>query len=406
MPSLFVPARSSRHRTACFALYRSLLRQALRVPLPDELSTASPLGPKNPIQTLVRNAFHRNKRDTSQRLVVSALKNGYRYLTLLSRAADTTSPEHASALTFLRENQARVLDVKAKAAEAAAKRVSTAPIEGRTPLLKRVSADGEAPVYEPAGPPRPLEAFKTGVRKPPTLAATSGVPFLRFWKPQPRFLERVVRQKSQRRAKRVTRMLEMQGGEEMESAVEEDQWERLVAKMLAEQDGGRAAVPTREKTYKQTLCDAISYLSEVVERERVDLVARGEAMWKIVLTEQDMALQEEKDRLVREGREGEEPQVRVWKRPVHKRVPRVDPTDKNEGVEKLKLSIRRVRVGKGTPKPGSNEGPRKQTGPTRPSTETGPLTETGPPTEAGPSMEAGPSTGVERAPGTKPSNEA
>ncbi|KAK3291341.1 uncharacterized protein B0H64DRAFT_446570 [Chaetomium fimeti] len=382
MPSLFVPARSSRHRIACFALYRSLLRQGLRVPLPDELSTASPLGPANPIQTLIRNAFHRNKRDTSPRLVVSALKNGYRYLTLLSRAADATSPEHASALTFLRENQARVVDVKAKAADAAAKRISTAPIADRTPLLKRVSADGEPPVYEPAAPPRPLEAFKTGVRKPPTLAAASGVPFLRFWKPQPRFLERVVRQKSQRRAKRIARILEMQGGEEMDSVVEEDQWEMLVAKMLAEEKGVKSgdAGPTREATYKQTLCDAVSYLADIAEKERVDLMARGEAMWKIVLTEQEMALQEEKDRLAREGMEGEEPQLRVWKRPVHKRVPRVDPTDKNEGVEKLKLSIRRVRVGKASPGPGSSEGARKQTGPTRQSTETGASTDTGPST--------------------------
>ncbi|KAH6640383.1 hypothetical protein F5144DRAFT_91758 [Chaetomium tenue] len=367
MPSLFVPARSSQHRTACFALYRSLLRQGLRVPLPDELSTASPLGPANPIQTLVRNAFHRNKRDTSPRLVVSALKNGYRYLTLLSRAADPTSAEHAEALTFLRKNQARVVSLKAKAAEAAATRISTAPIEGHAPLLKRVSVDGEPPVYEPALPPRPLEAFKTGVRKPPTLAATLGVPFLRFWKPQPRFLERVIRQKSQRRAKRIGRIIEMQGGEEMESAIEEDRWEGLVEKMLAEKEG-RSVMPTPrgENTYKQSLWDAISYLSYVSEMERVDLQARGEAMWKIVLTEQEMALQEEKDRLVREGREGEEPKVRVWRRPVHKKVPRIDVNEGNKPVEELKLSIRRVAVRKASPKAASDGNARGGTKPVEP----------------------------------------
>jgi hypothetical protein len=327
------------------------------VPLPDELSTASPLGPANPIQTLIRNAFHRNKRDTSPRLVVSALKNGYRYLTLLSRAAaDPASPEHAEALTFLRQNQARVVALKEKATEAAAKRISTAPIEGRTPLLKRVSAEGEMPVYEPTGPPRPLEVFKSGVRKPPTLSATLGVPFLRFWKPQPRFLERVVRQKSQRRAKRIGRILEMQGGEEMDSAVDEDQWETLVAKMLAKQEG-RASVqpPASEGTYKQSLWDAVWHLSDIAEKERVDLQARGEAMWKIVLTEQEMALQEEKDRLVREGREGEEPQVRVWRRPVHKKVPKTDPNEGNKAVEEFKLSVRRVAVRKASPRAGSDE---------------------------------------------------
>jgi hypothetical protein len=49
------------------------------------------------------------------------------------------------------------------------------------------------------------------------------------------------------------------------------------------------------------------------------MVARGETMWKMVLAEQELALQEEKERLVREGREGEEPKVREWKRPVYKR---------------------------------------------------------------------------------------
>lgn len=368
------------------------------MPLPSELSTVSPLGPANPIQTLIRNAFHRNKRDTSPRLVVSALKNGYRYLTLLSRAAaDPHSPEHADALAFLRANQARVVSLKEKAAEAAANSISTAPIEGRTPLLKRVSAEGEMPpVYEPAGPPRPLEAFRSGVRKPPTLVATLGVPFLRFWKPQPRFLERVVRQKSQRRAKRIGRILEMQGGEEMESAVEEDQWEGLVARMLADQEGrrpGPVPSPASEGTYKQSLWDAVWYLSDIAEKERVDLQARGEAMWKIVLTEQEMALQEEKDRLVREGREGEEPQVRVWRRPVHKKVPRTDPNEGNKAVEEFKLSIRRVAVRKANPKAGSDKTARGETKPTEPPTEGGSSTKSEASTHTEPSTETGPSTG-------------
>jgi uncharacterized protein YifE (UPF0438 family) len=67
------------------------------------------------------------------------------------------------------------------------------------------------------------------------------------------------------------------------------------------------------------MSDAITYAMDITERERQDLVARGQAMWQIVLAEQEMALQEEKERLRREGREGEEPQLRVWKRPVYAR---------------------------------------------------------------------------------------
>ncbi|KAL2194369.1 hypothetical protein P885DRAFT_43095 [Corynascus similis CBS 632.67] len=300
MPSFFVPARSSRHRIACLSLYRSLVRQCLRVPLPDELSTASPLGPANPIRTLIRNGFHRNKRDTSPRLIVSALKNGYRFLTLLSRAADTSTPEHASVLKFLRENEARVLAVKAKAAKAAAKRISTAPIPGRTPIITKVSADGEPPVYAPTGPPRPLSSFKGGVRKPPTMAAATAVPFLRLKKPQPRFLERVIRQKVERRAKKGIRIMEMQS-EGMQDANDEDVWERLVAKMLAEnRQVGEEVNNNRERTYRETLWEAVTLTMESLNREREDSVARGKAMWQIVLAEQEMALKEEQERLAKE----------------------------------------------------------------------------------------------------------
>ncbi|KAL2135818.1 hypothetical protein VTI74DRAFT_6747 [Chaetomium olivicolor] len=334
MPSFFVPARSSRHRQACFALYRSLLRLAPRVPLPADLtpSPSSPLGPANPIQALIRNGFRRNKHDTSPRLVVSALKNGYRYLTLLSRAADPSSREHAEVLSFLRENTARVIRIKEQAASEKASRVSTAPIEGRVTLLRKVSGEGEPPAYEPNVPPRPLSSFRSGVRKPPTLSATSGIPFLRFKKPQPRFLERVIRQKSQRRMKRLVKILELQE-EGIEEAKQEDAWERLVAGMLAEQQGqhwdrGKKGGGGFEPTYKQTLEEAVQYLSVVAEEERHDLVARGKAMWKIVLEEQEMALKEEKERLMREGREDEEPRLRNWRRQIWDRRGRKAPMKK------------------------------------------------------------------------------
>ncbi|KAK4033091.1 hypothetical protein C8A01DRAFT_19919 [Parachaetomium inaequale] len=355
MPSRFLPARSSRHRVACFALYRSLLRQGLRVPLPDDLSTTSPLGPANPIQTLIRNAFRRNKRDESPRLVVSALKNGYRYLTLLSHATDPSTPEHASILTFLRSNQTRVLTLKKKTAAQAATRISTAPNPDRVPLLTKISADGESPpVYAPTSPhPRPLSAFRSGVRKPPTLAAATGVPFLRFWKPMPRFLERVIRQKTERRQKRIFSIIEMHG-EGMEDARDEDRWERLVEGMLREEKGGSSGrgeaageggsegegtTPPPEvwdRTYRQTLWEAIEQTSAESEREREDMVARAKAMWDIVVAEQEMAVQEEKERLVREGKEGQEPRPRVWKRSVHKKGRNRGPGKGEQAQEKEK----------------------------------------------------------------------
>lgn len=269
------------------------------------------MGPANPIRTLIRNAFRRNKRDTSPRLVVSALKNGYRFLGLLSRAADTSTPEHASVLAFLRENEARVLAVKAKAAEEAAKRISTAPIPGRTPIITKVSAEGEPPVYAPTGPPRPLSSFKNGVRKPPTLAAATAVPFLRLKKPQPRFLERVIRQTVERRSKKALKIMEMQN-DGMIDAIDEDEWEKLVAKMLRENGQQPPGGPNKkEKTYRESLSEAMKLTLDSLSKEREDSLARAKAMWQIVLAEQEMAQKEEKERLAKEGKGADEPQHKV-----------------------------------------------------------------------------------------------
>ncbi len=334
--------------TPGFALYRSLLRLGPRVPLPDTLTTGSPLGPAHPIPTLIRNAFRRNKRDLSPRLVISALKAGYRFLTLLTHATDPSTPEHASALAFLHANQSRVLALQSKTAAERASRVSTAPNPDRTPLLTRTSPAGAPPVYAPTGPPRPLESFPSGVRKPPTLAATSGVAFLRFGKPQPRFLERVVRQRSVRRAARIARMVELEG-EGMEDARAEDEWERLVGGLLAkERQPGVGPGEREEVTYRKSLREAIGYMHDVTETERVDLVARGQAMWKMVLAERELALVEEKERLVREGRPDEEPKLRVWRRPIHSRGPKPRSGGGKRRAKEVSEGVSEVKGGDGT----------------------------------------------------------
>ncbi|KAL1840946.1 hypothetical protein VTJ49DRAFT_7605 [Mycothermus thermophilus] len=361
MPSQFFPARSSRHRVACFALYRALLRTAQRVPLPDDLTTSSPLvGPnptQHPIRTLIRNAFRRNRKDTSPRLVVSALKNGYRFLTLLTRAAETSeppNPERASVLAFLRRNQDRVLQIKAQLAAKAEewKQGSTAPIPDRQTIIKRVSPEGVwPPVYAPAIPVRPLSMFRDGIRRPPVLGHAMGVPFLRFKKPQPRFLERVLRQKAMRRHKRIGIITALQE-EGMADAQEEDLWEEQVERLIAEANKrrkgrvgvGRQERVKREPTYVDSLKEVIWNLVDLTSKEHEDLVARGRAMWQIVLAEREQALEEEKERLERLGRGGEEPKLRDWKRPL-----RLSTRPREKKKKRVKMMMVKAGVEKGTP---------------------------------------------------------
>jgi hypothetical protein len=97
---LFQPARSSRHRAACLALYRALVRRALLVPLDDAAAAAEEAAEadyggdddgggsgggcsgwaarRNPIHELVRRQFRRNANDVSKRLVFAALAAGYK----------------------------------------------------------------------------------------------------------------------------------------------------------------------------------------------------------------------------------------------------------------------------------------------------------------------------------------
>ncbi|KXX81501.1 hypothetical protein MMYC01_202511 [Madurella mycetomatis] len=317
----------------------SLVRQGLRVPLPDDLASGIDKDrPAHPIKTLIRNGFRRNKRESSHRLIVSALKNGYRYLNLLSRAAEPSSPEHSEIITFIRENNARILQLREKTALAKANAVSTAPIKGRTPLIKRVSGPDEPPQYEPTGGPRPLETLPRGVRKPPTLNETFGVPFLRFYKPQPRFLERVVRQRSRRRQKRIHALFDIQTYD-MELARWEDEWEWLVEQLQKKgkvprfkpfedrnvQADGKEWRPAwlryghdrnGERSFEQALWDTVVYLSDVTNKEREDMAARGRAMWQIVLAEKEQALEEKKRWLSEHGMGHLPPKPTVWRRPV------------------------------------------------------------------------------------------
>lgn len=74
MPIL-IPARNSRHRTACFALYRALLRSARDIQVSVD---HVPERVNDPIRWLIRGQFRRNRKDVSPRLVYSSLSAGYK----------------------------------------------------------------------------------------------------------------------------------------------------------------------------------------------------------------------------------------------------------------------------------------------------------------------------------------
>ncbi|KAB5543105.1 hypothetical protein GE09DRAFT_238246 [Coniochaeta sp. 2T2.1] len=302
MPSLYVASRNSRHRTACFALYKALIQQAVRVPLPDDVLRAPGLeGPVHPIKHLVRKSFRRNKNDTSPRLVISALRNGYKFLDLLTSAQSPSTPEYESIHTFL---QQRLLH-KQTALTARSLRPppppppSSAPNPTTIPLLTRVSGPDEIrPRYEPTIRPRPLsELGGTGIRRVPVLEKANLFPFLRLTKPQPRIVSRIILQKTKRMTK-VVLALQSIVEETKEAAEYEDQWEEIL------ETGGPpqpAWAGRREKKPGPSFTAAVKQdtydLRTRLARLRLDDHARGTALQKLVMEEKRLAQKEKEERL-------------------------------------------------------------------------------------------------------------
>ncbi|EAA30960.1 hypothetical protein GE21DRAFT_8875 [Neurospora crassa] len=323
MPAFIKPGCDSRHRFACKALFRALLRTGYRVPLPHDVATA--LDEKqNPIRALIRNGFRRNSSETSLRLVNSALNKGYRFLELLTLARDESSPAHADVLRFLRENNERVLAIREKKRQEAEKFKKFAPNPDAIPLLTKIpSPNGKGPpTFVPTVRPLPLEKLSGGVRKLPTLDELGGHPFLRLRKPQSEYLGRVLRQKFQRRQRWAEKYHELVS-EELADAEQEDAWDDMVEDMLqgepqpweepgyyATDGAGRQRWTQSKQSARRARTSHGSYAHAVKlamadielkqKREWDEMIARGKALWKLVLEERTLAEKEKKSRKKKE----------------------------------------------------------------------------------------------------------
>ncbi|KAI2609879.1 uncharacterized protein GGS25DRAFT_520684 [Hypoxylon fragiforme] len=361
MPLFLIPARNSRHRIACFALYRNLLQQATRIHLPEDLATA--WGPRNPIKHLVRRTFRRNSSDTSPRLVYPALKAGYRILALLHAASTYTpptkrpranakpkptgNPEYDSVIEYLRTRlEERNRSLAAKELHPPNSRnppkPSSAPRPDTVPLFVNVTPaptpmnPHPKPVYATPSRPRPLsELGGSGRRKIPHIDMASDYPFLRIKKPQPAVLSRVLNQKIKTRLQRTDTLREV-FEEMMPEAEQEDEWERIVQGMYIEQARERRnnalgeydrnsdppfiddATARREariieedfragNTFRQTVFEHGNiYVQNQLNAERDDLVARADAMRRLIEEEKRLLVEEREQRAREKRRRWEE----------------------------------------------------------------------------------------------------
>ncbi|KAI1307192.1 hypothetical protein F5Y03DRAFT_383936 [Xylaria venustula] len=324
-----VPARNSRHRIACLALFRALLRLAPQVSLPDDLASGWGAG-KNPIAIHIRRAFRRNVSDTSPRIIYPALSAGYRMLSVLHGAATSPDSEHhASIITFL---QSRLEERQRSLANRPPPKPSfdpksAAPHPGTLPLLVRVSpppgpsTSQQKPVYATPHRPRPQsELGGTGRRKIPRLDLAGDIPFLRLTKPQPPVLSRVLGQKVRRRAERAEKVTEIKT-DMLPDAKLEDEWDAEMARLMLAEKGARgergppsklaasaqwqaihdvgAGLPHDESSHVYTLRQhGIRAIEDMLTSERTNDVARADAMRRLIIQEKALAAEEEAQRAV------------------------------------------------------------------------------------------------------------
>lgn len=285
--------------------------------LPPDLAAGWGAGVRDPTAMYVSRAFRRNRADTSPRIVHAALDAGYRMLSVLHAAATAPgSAHHVSITTFLAarlaERNRRLLANSGKPArvDPAAPRLGTLPLLVNVTPAPTASNPSPRPEYATPHRPLPLEALGgTGRRKVPHIDMASDFPFLRLKKPQPALLSRVLRQKLIKRGERATRFKDL-GDEALPAAHTEDEWERIVARQAVREQGPRARDPGSpwrdaldvrarydENSFAYTVHrHGVVYLSEVLTRERVDQVARADALRKLIAQETALAAAEKAQR--------------------------------------------------------------------------------------------------------------
>ena len=198
------------------------------------------------------------------------------YRAALAAARSPTSPQKLSKIAHLR---------------AVATKANSTRYPASKPVLQR---------------PLPLSEIRGGQRRVPNLISAQGVPFLRYSKPQPISLSRVIRQKQERDQKRFNRQEAFKA--DIITAQWEDQWDELVeAQMAKEQSQVEhkrrstkefhrfAEEDSREASWGHEVVIAERELYQQIRQSDEKNVELGRKMWEIVVKERELAAQEKRE---------------------------------------------------------------------------------------------------------------
>jgi hypothetical protein len=128
----------------------------------------------------------------------------------------------------------------------------------------------------------------------PTLVGALGIPFLRFKKPQSRYLSRVIRDKIEQRQKRYDNLTQLDA--DIGWAMDEDVWDRTV-EAQARNEGIRGLSSTKvdkvESKWQTVFRDSQKQMNDLLATARRREWVFTQAMWGIVKEERELKIKEE-----------------------------------------------------------------------------------------------------------------
>jgi hypothetical protein len=292
------------------SLYRALLKQssALHVVGSNEHSPSKSSGV---LSSLVQFRFHQDRKLKSPTQIANGLKAGYEVLDLL-HACNKNFPSALAQLKSLLESTAAQAEyTSAYRAALAAARSPTSPQKlSKIAHLRAIATKANSTRYPWSKPvlerPLPLDEIRGGKRRVPNLVSAQGIPFLRYSKPQPISLSRIIRQKQNRDQKKWTQLEGLKG--DIVIAQWEDEWDEIVARQMAEKhgrgkgklrsprdsDGGEEAGGC-EASWKHEMVVAEGELYRQIKESDRKNAEMGRKMWEIVVKERELAAQEKRE---------------------------------------------------------------------------------------------------------------
>lgn len=264
-------------RRTAIALYRAILQQCRALPLPS--------ADRDAVQNIARNRFRAERNTISPRRVKLAFHAGYAAVDVLDGAA----AGDAASTARLREYLAAVPpQLTTRAAPDANKTAATKT----KPQFER-GADRDPPAAHKFESVFPREAVR-GVRKVPFMANANGFPFVRWKKPQPKSLSRVLRQNIQRRQRRLNLQVDL-ADYWVPLAAYEDRWEELVEQQLGKTQDELGEADGRV-LFVTSMREELRKVNKLIYEQIVRTKALTDRMQAIVDRERELATEEKRQR--------------------------------------------------------------------------------------------------------------